>query len=102
MDTSSIAAPIVDLKAEAAAIAEGMLNFARKYMPVTEDPDAHQIRLKNAMMNADLRERFIRVRVELFRRGIFDPVLARFDSHTVAPAGALEVGKHLAAVAEKL
>ena len=91
-----------DLKAEAARVAAEMLSFAEKYKPVTTDPDAHQVRLKNAMMNADLRERFIRVRAELFRRGIFNPVLARFDSHTVAPADALAVGKQLAAVAEKL
>lgn len=94
--------PVVDLKAEAAAVAAEMLSFAEKYKDVTTAPDANQIRLKNVMMNADVRQRFIRVRAELFRRGIFDPILARFDSYTVAPADAQAVGQELAILVEKL
>ena len=50
----------------------------------------------------DLRKRFIDVRAVLFQRGIFDPVLARFDSATVPKASAQEVGQELAKVAESL
>jgi len=94
--------PIGDLKAEAARVAAEMLTFAEKYKDVTTQPDAHQLRLKNAMMAPELRERFIRVRAELFRRGIYDPILARFDSHTAPPADTHSVAQQLALVADQL
>lgn len=83
-------------------MAAEMLTFAEKYKDVTTSPDANQLRLKNAMMAPELRQRFIRVRSELFRRGIYDPVLARFDSHTAPPADAHTVAQQLALVAEGL
>jgi hypothetical protein len=46
-----------------------------------------------------LRERFIQVRTALFQRGIFDPVLVRFDTATAPQASTKEVGEQLAAVA---
>ena len=49
-----------------------------------------------------LRRRFISVRTELFNRGIFDPVLARSDSGTVAPASLREIAEELAKVAEHI
>jgi hypothetical protein len=49
-----------------------------------------------------LRERFIRVRTALFQRGIFDPVLVRFDTASAAQASTKEIGEQLAAVAEAL
>jgi hypothetical protein len=94
--------PIGDLKAEAARVAAEMLTFAEKYKDVTTQPDAHQLRLKNAMMAPELRERFIRVRAELYRRGIYDPILARFDSHTAPPVDAHSVAQQLALVADQL
>jgi len=54
------------------------------------------------MMAPELRERFIRVRAELFRRGIYDPILARFDSHTAPPADTHSVAQQLALVADQL
>ena len=49
-----------------------------------------------------LRERFIRVRTALFQRGIFDPVLVRFDTASAPQASTKEVGEQLAAVASSL
>jgi hypothetical protein len=49
-----------------------------------------------------LRERFISVRAALFQRGIYDPVLVRFDSATVAKAPAAEIATRLAEVAAAL
>lgn len=53
-------------------------------------------------MPKDLRARFIHVRAALFQRGIFDPVLVRFDSATVGQASPAEVGDQLAKVAAAL
>ena len=43
----------------------------------------------------ELRLRFIEVRSELFTRGIFDPILARFDSATVTRASNGEIAEEL-------
>jgi hypothetical protein len=51
---------------------------------------------------AALRDRFINVRAALFQRGIYDPVLVRFDSATVAPASTAEIATELETVAEAL
>lgn len=50
----------------------------------------------------ELRERFILVRGALYQRGVFEPVLARFDTATAPQATTLEVAERLAAVAESL
>lgn len=49
-----------------------------------------------------LRQQFIEVRGALFARGIYDPVLARFDTATAPQASTSEIGERLAAVAEAL
>jgi hypothetical protein len=43
----------------------------------------------------ELRLRFIEVRSQLFTRGIFDPLLARFDSATVTRASNEEIAAEL-------
>ena len=53
-------------------------------------------------VSPELRERFINVRAELFQRGIYDPVLVRFDSATAPKATAQEIGEQLASVAQSL
>ena len=58
--------------------------------------------LAAALPAADVRQRFIALRTELFRRGIFDPVLARFDSATVAPSTPEELAEHLRTLADQL
>jgi hypothetical protein len=50
-------------------------------------------------LSADQRRRFIAVRAELFQRGVFDPILARFDTVTVTRASTQEVANELAAIA---
>lgn len=50
----------------------------------------------------ELRQRFIDVRAELFARGIFDPVLVRFDTATVPQAPTSEIAERLAAVADAM
>lgn len=50
----------------------------------------------------DLRQRFIDVRAALFARGIFDPVLVRFDTATAPQAPTGEIAERLAALADAL
>jgi hypothetical protein len=56
----------------------------------------------SATMTADLRARLIALRTLLFERGIYDPVLGRLDSATVAQASASDVAQQLARLAETL
>lgn len=49
-----------------------------------------------------LRARFIQVRSALFERGIYDPVLVRFDSATAPRATVEEVAEQLSVVAGAL
>jgi len=53
-------------------------------------------------LQEELRQQFIDVRAALFALGIYDPVLVRFDTATVAQAPTSEIGERLAAVAEAL
>ena len=53
-------------------------------------------------IHPDLRKRFIAARTELFRRGLYDPVLVRFDSATVPRAGLAEVAAELRSIADGL
>jgi hypothetical protein len=78
-----IAIPLDQLKREAAAVADELESAATPLPP-------------------QLRERFITVRAALFQRGIYDPVLVRFDSATAPRATAQELGEQLSAVAGSL
>jgi hypothetical protein len=80
-DKLPIAIPLEELKRDAAAVAE---------------------ELRSGSLSPELRERFINVRAALFQRGIYDPVLVRFDSYTVAKASAEEIAEQLATVAASL
>lgn len=50
----------------------------------------------------DLRKQFIDVRATLFVRGIYDPVLVRFDTASAPQATTAEIAEQLATVAESL
>ena len=63
---------------------------------------ATELRSAPAELPPELRRRFIDVRSALFQRGIFDPVLVRFDSATVPHATREEIATQLASVAESL
>jgi hypothetical protein len=59
--------------------------------------------LRNAeLVPAEVRARFIAVRAALFQRGVFDPLLVRFDSATVPKAPNGEIAEELTKVAESL
>jgi len=45
---------------------------------------------------------FIQLRGALYERGLFDPVLARFDSATAAPASNGEIAEQLDAITQSL
>ena len=76
-----IAIPIDRLKEMAASVAE---------------------ELKSNEVTPALRERFIDVRAALFQRGIYDPVLVRFDSATAPRATKDEIAAQLELVAQSL
>jgi hypothetical protein len=58
--------------------------------------------MMNGTMTPDLRTQFIKVRGALFLRGIYDPVLVRFDSATATRATNTEVAEQLKKIAESL
>lgn len=72
---------IADLKERAAAVASEM---------------------QSGEVTPALRARFIEVRTELFRRGVYDPVLGRFDSYTAPRASKDEIAAQLETVAQTL
>jgi hypothetical protein len=57
---------------------------------------------ESGSLSLELRKRFIALRSYLFQRGIFDPVLARFDSVTVSRASVQEIADQLEAIAAGL
>ena len=69
----------------------------------TEAADvARALRAGNDTPPSALRKRFIVVRAELCQRGIFDPVLVRFDTATAPRASIREIADQLMTVAESL
>ncbi len=57
---------------------------------------------KAGTVQKDLRKRFIEVRSALYQRGIYDPVLVRFDSATAPSASAAEIAAQLESIASSL
>ena len=53
-------------------------------------------------LTEDLRMRFVAVRAALFQRGLFDPVLIRFDTATGPQASNADIAEQLKAVAASL
>lgn len=58
--------------------------------------------MMSEQLTPDLRTHFIKVRGALFLRGIYDPVLVRFDSATAPKASVTEVAEQLKTIAESL
>jgi hypothetical protein len=83
-ETSSFALSIDEIKTEASALA--ILLKAQGVEPVA----------------GPLRARFIRTRSALFGRGIFDPMLVRFDSATAPLASSAEIAEALQRLATSL
>lgn len=63
---------------------------------------ADELKSAGTPVGGALRARFIEVRSALFQRGIYDPVLVRFDSATAPRAGVEEVAEQLEQVASSL
>ena len=57
---------------------------------------ADEMKSAGETLTPELRQKFIDARAELFRRGIYDPVLVRFDSYTAPKASVAEVAEQLA------
>jgi hypothetical protein len=81
-----------DSKQEPAAIAPELLG----------EMAASVARDMRGEMTPAVRERFILVRSALFQRGIYDPVLVRFDSATAPRATTGEIADQLDKVAASL
>jgi hypothetical protein len=99
-DKNPIAIPLDDLRTMAAAVA-GELKAAAagsENAPIAGTGGGSQHR----GLPENLRERFIDVRAALFQRGIYDPVLVRFDTASVAQASTTEVAEQLEQVAAVL
>jgi len=63
---------------------------------------AEEMKAAGDSLSPELRQKFIAARAELYQRGIYDPVLVRFDSYTAPKASVAEVAEQLATVAESL
>lgn len=59
---------------------------------------AEELKSAGTPLEAALRAKLIDVRTQLFQRGVFDPVLVRFDSITAPPAGVGEIAEALEAI----
>lgn len=98
-DKLPIAIPADVLKETAAAVADELNAAARESSePIAGTGGGSRHR----QLPEPLRTRFINVRAALFQRGIYDPVLVRFDTATGTQASTEEVAKQLAAVAQSL
>lgn len=90
-----VAIPFHELKAAASAVAEAMSSFAQA--PATTGGGSRQRGLPE-----ELRKRFIDVRSTLYQRGIYDPVLVRFDTASATQASTQDIAAQLVTIAEAL
>ena len=68
-----------------------MDNFGSKAAAI-----AKALRISGETITPELRAKFIELRAEMFQRGIYDPVLVRFDSATAPKATVAEIAEQLA------
>jgi hypothetical protein len=88
-----------ELRALATAVSQEMLSAS--------DSEAEAITgtgggSRQRALPGELRVRFIAVRAALFQRGVYDPVLVRFDTATVPQASTRQIAEELAKLAESL
>jgi hypothetical protein len=98
-DKLPIAIPLDDLRQAAEAVAGELRAFAAtgKSGEIASGGGSRQRGLPE-----ELRNRLIDVRAALFQRGIYDPVLVRFDSATAPPASNQEIAEQLTMIAGTL
>ena len=87
---------IDEIKTHAAAVANELKAAASGPVANTGGGSRHR------GLPEDLRTRFLDVRAALFQRGIYDPVLVRFDTASVTQASTQEVAEQLGTIAESL
>lgn len=92
--------PVEELKAEAARVAKELDAARAGGQPAAAAGSGGGSRHRG--LPEELRTRFIDVRAALIQRGVFDPVLVRFDTATVTQATTAEVADQLAAIAQNL
>ena len=56
---------------------------------------AEELKRAGESLSPELRARLIELRSEMFQRGIYDPVLVRFDSATAPRASVAEIAEQL-------
>ncbi len=88
-----------DVKRAAAAVAADLKKAAQA---APEAPPATGGGSRQRGLPEELRRRFMDVRTALVQRGVYDPVLVRFDTATVPQATTLAVAEELEKVAESL
>jgi hypothetical protein len=86
-----------EVKAAAVSVAEAMKAAASASKETTSGSGS-----RHRGLPEDLRRRFIDVRTALFQRGIYDPVLVRFDTASAPQAATAEIAARLAEVAATL
>jgi hypothetical protein len=92
-----IAIPIDQLKQLASTVADELRQLGgSETVPNTGGGSLHR------NLPEHLRQAFVDVRAALFQRGIYDPVLVRFDTASAPQATNLELADQLAAVAAAL
>lgn len=89
-----IAIPLDQLKAQATALAAELKNLGATAAPAASGGGS-----RHRGLPEELRARFIDVRAALFQRGIYDPVLVRFDTATGTQASTQEIAEQLETVA---
>lgn len=92
-----IAVPLEQLREHAAAVAAELKNLGATAAPAASGGGS-----RHRGLPEELRERFIDVRAALFQRGIYDPVLVRFDTASVTQASTQEIAEQLEIVAAAL
>ena len=85
-----------EVKAAALSVAEAMKTAGGATPAVSGGGSRHR------GLPEELRRRFIDVRAALFQRGIYDPVLVRFDTASAPQATTAEIAARLAEVASAL
>lgn len=93
----AVAIPLEQLKTQAAAVAAELKNLNGAAAPAASGGGS-----RHRGLPEDLRARFIDVRAALFQRGIYDPVLVRFDTASVTQASTQEIAEQLETVAAAL
>ena len=87
------------LRDRANHVAESLASLATAGDPIATNPGGGS---RHRSIPEDLRKQFIDVRAALFQRGIYDPVLVRFDTATAPQATTAEIADQLRSVAASI